>query len=48
LFGMTKINTFDALKVSLTLTLLLHPPDYTRDFILYLTSSNTTINMFLV
>lgn len=34
--------------VSLTFAPLLHPPNYSQDFILYLITSDATINMVLV
>jgi hypothetical protein len=40
--------SFDALKHALTHTPLLHPPEYTKDYILYLASSTSTIAMVLV
>ena len=39
---------FKALKKSLLSAPLLHPPDYSRDFILYLAASNSTIGVVLV
>jgi hypothetical protein len=39
---------FDALKHALTHTPLLHPPNYARDYILYLVASTSTIAMVLV
>jgi hypothetical protein len=41
-------QSFDALKHALTHTLLLHPPNYMRDYILYLVASISTIRMVLV
>jgi hypothetical protein len=40
--------SFDALKHTLTHVPLLHPPEYTKDYILYLASSTSTIAMVLV
>ena len=39
---------FEALKKALLLTPLLRPPDYSRDFILYLAASKSTIGVVLV
>ena len=39
---------FEALKKSLLSTPLLHPPYYYRDFILYLATSESTIQVVLV
>ena len=39
---------FKALKKSLLSAPLLHPPDYARDFILYLATSKLTIRVVLV
>ena len=39
---------FEALKKSLLLAPLFHPPDYSRDFILYLATSESTIGVVLV
>ena len=39
---------FEALKKALLLAPLLHPPDYSRDFILYLAASESTIGVVLV
>ena len=39
---------FEALKKALLLAPLLRPPDYSRDFILYLAASESTIGVFLV
>jgi hypothetical protein len=36
------------LKLTLTRTTVLFPPDYSRDYILYLAASNSTIAMVLV
>ena len=41
-------NAFEALKLSLTHALLLFPPDYSRDYFLYLAASEYTIGMVLV
>jgi hypothetical protein len=41
-------NAFEALKLSLMHALLLFPPDYSRDYFLYLAASNYTIGMVLV
>ena len=38
-------RSFDALKHALTHASLIHPPDYTHDYFLYLAASNTTIGM---
>jgi hypothetical protein len=40
--------SFDALKHALTNTPLLHPPNYAKDYILYLVASTSTIAMVLV
>jgi hypothetical protein len=40
--------SFDDLKHALMNTLLLHPPNYVRDYILYLAASTSTISMVLV
>jgi len=39
---------FDALKNALITAPLLTPPDYSRDFVLYLATSNSTIVVVLV
>ena len=39
---------FEALKKDLLSAPLLHPPDYSRDFILYLAASESTIGVVLV
>ena len=39
---------FDALKKALTSAPLLSPPNYSRDFLLYLTTAESTIGMVLV
>lgn len=41
-------NSFDELKKALTNTSLLSPPNYNKDFLLYLAASDTTISMVLV
>jgi hypothetical protein len=41
-------KAFEALKLSLTRTPLLFPPDYSRDYFLYLAASDYTIAMVLV
>jgi hypothetical protein len=41
-------NAFEALKLSLTRAPLLFPPDYSRDYFLYLAASDYTIGMVLV
>ena len=41
-------NAFEALKLSLTRAPLLFPPDYSRDYFLYLAASEFTISMVLV
>jgi hypothetical protein len=41
-------NDFEALKLSLTKAPLLFPPDYSRDYFLYLAASKYTIGMVLV
>jgi hypothetical protein len=40
--------SFDSLKHALTNTPLLHPPNYAKDYILYLVASTSTIAMVLV
>ena len=40
--------TFEALKKALLSAPLLHPTDYTKDFILYLVASESTIGVVLV
>jgi hypothetical protein len=40
--------SFDALKHALTTTPLLWPPNYNKDFLLYLASAESTIGMVLV
>jgi hypothetical protein len=44
----TANKNFEALKLSLTYTTLLFPLDYSRDYFLYLASSDSTIAMVLV
>ena len=39
---------FDALRKSLALTLVLSPPDYSRDFFIYVATSQETVGMVLV
>jgi hypothetical protein len=41
-------DAFEALKLSLTKAPLLFPPDYSRDYFLYLAASEYTIGMVLV
>jgi hypothetical protein len=41
-------HSFDALKHALTTTPLLWPPNYNKDFLLYLASAESTIGMVLV
>ena len=41
-------RSFDALKKALTSAPLLSPPDYSRDFLLYLATAESTIGMVLV
>jgi hypothetical protein len=43
----TAKKAFDALKIALTRTPLLFPPDYSQDYFLYLASSDHTIAMVL-
>ena len=40
--------SIDALKIALTSAPFLSPPDYSRDFLLYLAASESTIGMVLV
>ena len=40
--------SFEVLKKSLSSALVLIPPDYSKDFILYLATSESTIGMVLV
>ena len=44
----TAKKSFEALKLALTRTPLLFPPDYSQDYFLYLYSSDSTISMVLV
>jgi hypothetical protein len=44
----TANKDFEALKLSLTCTPLLFPPDYSRNYLLYLAASNYTIIMVLI
>ena len=41
-------RTFDNLKNALTHSPVIHPPDYSKDFLLYIATSATTIGMVLV
>jgi hypothetical protein len=41
-------DAFEALKLSLTKAPLLFPPDYSRDYFLYLAASEYTIGMVLI
>jgi hypothetical protein len=41
-------RSFDALKHSLTTAPLLRPPNYNKDFLLYLVAAESTIGMVLV
>ena len=41
-------RAFDNLKHALTHSLVLHPPNYSKDFVLYVVVSTTTIGMVLV
>jgi hypothetical protein len=41
-------HSFDALKHALTTSPLLQPPNYNKDFLLYLASTESTIGMVLV
>ena len=41
-------ESFDALKWSLALALVISPPDYSRDFFIYVATSQETIGMVLV
>ena len=41
-------RSFEALKKALSSALVLSPPDYSKDFILYLATSEATIGMVLV
>jgi hypothetical protein len=40
--------SFDTLKHDLTTTPLLRPPNYNKDFLLYLVAAESTIGMVLV
>jgi hypothetical protein len=46
--GMSPLSSFDALKHALMKKPLLHPPNYAKDYILYLASSTSTISMVLL
>ena len=41
-------HTFDNLKHALTHSPVIHPPYYSKDFLLYIVASTTTIAMVLV
>ena len=41
-------RSFDALKHALTTAPLLRPPNYNKDFLLYLAAAESTIGMVLV
>jgi hypothetical protein len=41
-------HSFDALKHTLTTAPLLRPPNYNKDFLLYLAAAESTIGMVLV
>ena len=41
-------ESFDALKKALEMTLMLIPPDYSRDFLIYVATSQETVGMVLV
>ena len=41
-------RSFDALKAALTSTPVISPPNYQKDFLLYLASLDTTVGMVLV
>ena len=41
-------RSFDALKAALTSMPVISPPDYQKDFLLYLAASDTTVGMVLV
>lgn len=47
-WGDTANKAFEDLKLTLTRTPLLFPPDYSRDYSLYLVASDSTIAMVLV
>ena len=40
-------RAFDNLKHDLTHSPVIHPPDYSKDFLLYIAASTTTIAMVL-
>jgi hypothetical protein len=44
----TATKSFESLKLTLTHTPLLFPPNYSRYYFLYLAASNSTISMVLV
>jgi hypothetical protein len=44
----TANKSFEALKLTLTYTPLLFPPNYNRDYLLHLVASDSTIAMALV
>ena len=41
-------HAFDNLKHALTHSLVIHPPNYSKDFLLYIATSATTITVVLV
>ena len=41
-------RTFDNIKHTLTHSSMIHPLDYSKDFLLYIVASATTISMLLV
>ena len=41
-------RSFDALKAALASTPVISPPNYQKDFLLYLAASDTTVGMVLV
>ena len=41
-------ESFDALKRALALALVLSPPDYSHDFVIYVAASFETVGMVLV
>ena len=41
-------HAFDNIKHALTHSPVIHPPDYSKDFLLYIAASTTTIAMVLV
>jgi hypothetical protein len=45
---MKPLNSFEALKHALTSAPLLRPPNYNKDFLLYLATAESTIDMVLV